>query len=128
MGEFRKVQDLYPNSVWVDEARAEIGVLEDHLSADALIKARFYYKRKSFAASDARLRDILRANPDWDRRDEVLYLLGMSLHIRGRVDEGEGVLLKLQADFPESAYSSKARKVLGRSKPASEEPAGDATG
>ncbi len=128
MGEFRKVHDLYPNSAWVDEARAEMAALEDHLSRDSLLKARFYYKRKSYAATDVRLREILRENPDWEGRDEVLYLLGMSLRIRGRVDEGDDVLRKLQADFPESDYGRKARKVLGRSRPTSEQPAVSASG
>jgi len=124
MGEFRKVEDLYPNSAWVDEARGEIAVLEDHLSRDALLKARFYFRRKSYAAADVRLREILRDNPDWDRRDEVLYLLGMSLRSRGQVAEGDGVLLDLQADSPESVYGRKAGKALGHSRPTSEQPTG----
>lgn len=128
MGEFRKVQDLYPNSPWVDEANVEIAALEDLLSRDALLKARFYYQRKSFAAADVRLRNILRDNPDWEGRDEVLYLLGMSLRIRGQVAAGDDVLARLQSDFPESEYGRKARKVLNRSGPASEQPAAGASG
>jgi len=128
MGEFRKVEELYPNSPWVDEARAELAALEDHLAEDALLKARFYYRRKSFTAAENRLRGILSDNPDWDGRDEVFYLLGMSLRIRGQVDAGNAVLQRLQAEFPDSNFGRKAGKVLGGDGPDSEEPAGDATG
>lgn len=121
MGEFRKVQDLYPNSAWVDEALVEIAFLEDTLSRDALLKARFYYQRKSFAAADVRLRGILQDNPDWEGRDEVLFLLGQSLRIRGKVDAGEDVLLKLKEDFPDTEYGRKAAKVLSRSREAAQQ-------
>ncbi len=123
MGEFRKVSDLYPNSAWVDEAAAELGALKDHLSQDAMLKARFYYKRKRFTAAEGRLRDILSDNPRWVDRAEVLYLLGMSLRIRGLVPDGEAILRQVLIESPESEWGRKAHKVLAKAGALSEEPA-----
>ncbi len=126
MGEYRKVEELYPNSPWVDEARAGLAELEDHLSRDALRKVRFYYRRKSFSAAIDRLRDLLLANPDWEGQDEALYLMGMSLRRSGRLDEGDRYLRQAAADFPETEFGRKAQRMAGRPVPALEQP-GDGT-
>ena len=123
MGEFRKVSELYPNSAWVDEAAAEMRALKDHLSEDAMFKARFYYKRKRFNAAEGRLRDILSANPRWESRPEVLYLLGMAMRIRGQVPDGEAILRQVLDESPESEWGRKAHKVLAKAGALSEQPA-----
>ena len=128
MGEFRKVSELYPNSAWVDEAAAEMRALKDHLSRDAMFKARFYYKRKRFTAAEGRLREILSSNPQWDARDEVLFLLGQSLRIRGLVPDGEAILRQVVAESPDSEWGRKARKVLAKGGGLSEEPVAGAAG
>jgi outer membrane protein assembly factor BamD len=115
MGEFRKVQQLYPNSPWVAEARMRLAELEDHLARDALRKARFYYRRKAFPAATSRLKEILEDNPDWDGRDEVLFYLGKSLRRDGKIAEGDEYLQRLLDDFPDSKYRGKAGSLLARS-------------
>ncbi|MFQ5767852.1 MAG: outer membrane protein assembly factor BamD [Acidobacteriota bacterium] len=110
IGEFRKVQQLYPSSSWIDEAAKQISQLEDQLSTDALFKARFYFKRKSYVASAARLKRILASNPDYPGRAEVLYLLGASLLKTGREEDGRKFLDRLDEEFPDSKFAKKARE------------------
>jgi outer membrane assembly lipoprotein YfiO len=128
MGEFRKVGELYPNSAWVDEAALELQALNDHLSVDALLKARFYYKRKRFNAAEGRLRDILIDNPDWSERSEVMFLLGNSMRIRGQVKDGQSILRQLISESPESEWGRKAHKILAKADALSEQPATAGTG
>jgi outer membrane protein assembly factor BamD len=114
MGEFRKVQQLYPNSPWVNDARQALAELEDHLAEDALRKARFYYRRKSYPAAVSRLKEILADNPDWPGRDEVLFVLGRALRRDEKVAEGNQYLQQLSDEFPDSKYSAKAGRLLAR--------------
>jgi outer membrane protein assembly factor BamD len=115
MAEFRKVQQLYPNSPWVSEARRAMAELEDHLAEDALRKARFYYTRKSYPAAVSRFKEILEDNPDWPGRDEVLFYLGKALHRDEKAAEGDQYLQQLLDEFPESKYRSKAGRMLAGS-------------
>jgi len=112
MAEFRKVQQLYPNSPWVSDARVSMAELEDHLARDSLRKARFYYTRKSYLAAASRLKQILKDNPDWTGRDEVLFYLGKALRRDEKAAEGNQYLQQLLDEFPESKYRRKAGSML----------------
>jgi outer membrane protein assembly factor BamD len=115
MAEFRKVQQLYPSSPWVSEARRSLAELEDHLARDSLRKARFYYTRKAYSAAASRLEQILEDNPDWPGRDEVLFYLGKALRRDEKVAEGDQYLQQLLDEFPESKYRRKAESTLSGS-------------
>lgn len=119
LDEFRKVEGLYPASPWVAEARLRIGELQDHLSTDALLKARFYHKRGAWPAAIARLKEILENNPDFAGQDEVLYRLGTALKSAGRESEGETYLERLRTRFPDSEWRTKPTTVDESSRKAS---------
>lgn len=114
IAEFRKVEELYPNSSWVIESRARVSELEDHLTRDSFLKARFYHGRRRYTSAIDRLNDILDANPDYDRIDEVLYYLGMSLTKLGLPVDGEVVLQRILDEHADSKFAGKARKALRR--------------
>ncbi len=123
MGEFRKVEELYPSSPWMAEARKSLADLEDHLSQDALVKAYFYYRRKAYRAAEARLRDLITANPDWEGRDEALFYLAVSLRRTERGAAGDEVLTVLSRDFPDTKFGKKAQALLARGGPPAAAPA-----
>ena len=107
LDELRKVEGLYPSSPWVAEARLRIEELQDHLSTDALLKARYYHKRGAWPAAIARLKEILETHPNFSGQDEVLYRLGTALKSAGRESEGETYLEQLRTRFPDSEWRAK---------------------
>jgi outer membrane protein assembly factor BamD len=109
--ELRKVEGLYPSSPWVAESRLRIEELQDHLSMDALLKARYYHKRGAWPAAIARLKEILETHPSFSAQDEVLYRLGTALKSAGRESEGEAYLEQLRTRFPDSAWRTKPTDV-----------------
>jgi outer membrane protein assembly factor BamD len=112
--EFRKVEALYPNSSWVTPAHDRIREMENQLASDALIKARFYHRKKAWPAAVSRLKEMLDKYPEFPSRDEVLYLLGTALTASGHEAEGETYLAQLRREFPHSDWTGKA----GAAKPA----------
>lgn len=112
IAEFHKVEQLYPNSSWVAEARERIDELEAHLTRDSLLKARFYYSRKAYTSATSRLQRILDSNPAYARMDEVLYYLGMSLRKSGRTAAGDVALQRVLEEHADSKYARRARKAL----------------
>lgn len=107
LDELRKVEGLYPSSPWVAEARLRIEELQNHLSQDALLKARFYYKKEAWGAAIPRLKEILQTHPSFTGQDEVLYRLGTALKSAGRTSEGETYLERLRQEYPDSAWKTK---------------------
>jgi outer membrane protein assembly factor BamD len=114
IAEFDQVAALYPESSWVVEARLRLDELENHLSRDGLLKARYYYTRKGYLPASVRLRDILRSNPDFNGRDEVLYLLGASLRRLREIEEGDALLQQVIDEYPGSKWAGKAKDELGK--------------
>ncbi|MFQ5670440.1 MAG: outer membrane protein assembly factor BamD [Acidobacteriota bacterium] len=117
MAAFQKVLDLYPNSDWVGDARDRLQDLNDHLARDSLAKAHFYFRAKAYKATVTRLKSLLKENPGFRERDQVLYYLGLALRRSHHEAEGDQFLERLSSEFPESKYTRKAKPFLPSSKP-----------
>ena len=114
--EFEKIRQLYPNSTWVVEARERLDELEDHLSRDSYLKARFYYSRKAYSSAIARLQEIVAENPDFESIDEVYVYLGLSF-LKGKVpDQARVYFQKVLAEYPDSRYAKKAAQGLAKAR------------
>jgi outer membrane protein assembly factor BamD len=76
--EYRKMILTYPDSKLVPEAKQRLLEVQEVLAEREFDIGRFYYLRESYAASEARLKTLIKEYPLYSRADEALYLLGQN--------------------------------------------------
>lgn len=67
------------------------------------------------AARAARLRELLKAHPDFALADRALYLVGAAAEKAGDFSESERALVELARRFPDSEWSAQGHKLHGDS-------------
>src|SRR6201987_5550751 len=76
--EYRKMILQYPDSKLVPEAKRRLMEVQEVLAEREFGIGRFYYMRKSYMASIARLQSLVDKYPLYSKADEALYLLGQN--------------------------------------------------
>lgn len=110
--EYSKLLDIYPESTYVEQARARVRECRQILARSHHLVAFFYQRgRQAWRSAIGRYELILRDYPDYDRFDEVLYRYAECLAATGRYAEALPVLGRLQRDYPQSGFSSNAQRL-----------------
>ena len=112
--ELQKVEDVYPNSAYVDEAFAKADEARERIAEHGFRIGYFYYRKEAFEGAVSRLRVVLEEFPRYSRKDRLYLVLGKSLIALSKEDEGDLYLKKLVAEFPASPYVPEARSLLER--------------
>jgi outer membrane protein assembly factor BamD len=112
IAEFEKVERLYPDSPYVEQAGKRILECRQRLAAHEFGIGRYYYKRKRYLAAADRFRVILDLYPHFSRTEEVIYLLGCSLFATSNPDEGRLYFDKLFQEFPDGKFTRPAKALL----------------
>ena len=110
--EFEKVERLYPDSTYVEQAGARILECRQRLAAHEFGIGRYYYKRKRYLAAADRFRVILDKYPHFSETDEVIYLLGCSLFATSNPDEGRLYFDRLFQEYPDGKLTRSAKRLL----------------
>lgn len=101
---FEEVLRLYPTSPYADTARERIAELDNHLAEHELTVGRFYLRFGLPRSAVSRLEYLLENYPEFPRRDEALYHLGLARQRMRQPDEAREVFDQLRAEFPNSSY------------------------
>ena len=112
IGEFKKVETIYPASSFVAKANQKIAECHNRLAEHERLVGRFYQKRKKYNAAIDRYRAVLDRYPQYTRSDEVLLDLGSCLLRVGNRPEAEEFFGRLFQDHPNGKPAEKARKLL----------------
>jgi len=113
LGEFQRLLDVYPDSQYVEPARERIQECRQTLARSEFMVGYFYQKtRKAWRAAVSRYERVLREYPDYENLDEVLFRLGEALNASARFLEARPVLTRLEEEYPESQWVSKARELV----------------
>src|SRR6185436_7652380 len=72
IGEFKKVETIYPTSTSIPEANRKIVECHDRLAEHERLVGHFYQKRKRYNAAIDRYRSILDKYPQYTKADLVL--------------------------------------------------------
>lgn len=111
---YREMIALYPTSQHRSEAEANMRVALDALARHEQVVARFYMLRSDFKPALARLEGVLREFPDYTRKDELFYDLGVSLAGLGRAGEARLYFERVLTEYPDGEAADEARKHLGK--------------
>ncbi|MEW6489168.1 MAG: outer membrane protein assembly factor BamD [Thermodesulfobacteriota bacterium] len=84
---FEKLLHAAPEGEYAEDAGRRLADLRARLAAHELYVARYYLRRKSYAAARQRLETLVRDYPDAPQRDEALRL---ALELQGKAEPGRG--------------------------------------
>jgi outer membrane protein assembly factor BamD len=118
--EYQRLLDVYPDSKYVEEARARIHDCRQTLARSNHLVAAFYQRgRQAWRSAIGRYQTIVNDYPDYDRLDEVLFRLSQCLAAAGRYAEALPLLARLEKEYPASQFVADARKLREEFPPSS---------
>jgi outer membrane protein assembly factor BamD len=110
--EFRKVQQVFPDSPYAAQARERTQDCLDRLADHERLIGWFYQRRDAWQAAVDRYRYILEHYPRYRRMSRVLFDLGRTLLDAGNRDDAEEAFQRLYHDHPDDPLTAKARELL----------------
>ncbi len=121
--EFRLFLTKYPQSPYVPQAEQSMRNVQEILAQGEFGIARFYYMKKDYRASAARLVEVSSRYPLFSNNDEALWMLGeIYFQSRGRLknEEAKNVMSDSAAkcydnilqNYPASEYTAQAKERL----------------
>jgi outer membrane protein assembly factor BamD len=107
------VERRWPDSVYVDAARAMLGEARANLAESEFLVGRFYLKRKNFPGAIDRFNGIVIRFPDYAGFEKVLFHLAQAYVGSGSEAEARLYLDRLLTKYPNGRYVPRAQKMLG---------------
>ena len=111
-GRFLEQYDESATPELITEVRTRLRDARDRLNDSSYLVGRFYWRLSYYAGAVDRFREILDADPDYTRRDQVYYHLADSLAELGRGAEALPLLERLVVEFPETEYLEDATERI----------------
>ena len=98
------VVDQYPDSEYVDDARAKILVARDQMAGKEMQTGRYYQERREWTAAVNRYRNVVRDYSNTRHVEEALHRLTESYVSMGLVAEAQDAAAVLGHNFPDSKW------------------------
>ena len=115
--EFEKLKKMYPRNPYREVIDIKIQKCRNIIASYEFLVGEFYYKKGSFNAAINRFTEILKTYPDYQRKAEVLFYIGMSYKNLGQKDKALEYLNRLAEEYPNNKFSADAKKELSKFKP-----------
>jgi outer membrane protein assembly factor BamD len=109
---FKQLVQTYPNSEYVDDAKAKIQVTTDQLGGKEMSIGRFYLHRRNYTAAINRFRNVLTYYQTTRHAEEALYRLVEAYMGLGVTDEAETAAAILGHNFPDGEWYKNAYALL----------------
>jgi outer membrane protein assembly factor BamD len=109
---FQNLVNMYPDTVSAKDGAKMIHSLRQELAEHELYVGNFYLRTKSYKAAIGRFRDLFFLYPDFDRKDEVYFLMGKAYYLDGDLSKTVETFNIMSHDYPSSPYVSKAQDFL----------------
>ncbi|MDJ0613525.1 MAG: outer membrane protein assembly factor BamD [Rhizobiaceae bacterium] len=104
--------EKYPESEYVEDARAKMRITKDQLAGKQMLVGRYYQERREFLASINRFRRVVEEYPDTRHVEEALARLTESYFSLGLVEEAQNSAAVLGHNFPDSTWYSDSYALL----------------
>lgn len=111
---FKTWSTRYPADPRRSEVEKFMVAEENTLAGHELHIGAYYQKKGENAAAIARLEPLVTAYPNFNRRDELYFILGSAYFNNDKKELAEGYYNKLSQQFPQSSYSKKALRILDK--------------
>jgi outer membrane protein assembly factor BamD len=102
----------YPQSALLDEGRQKLREARSRLSESEYKVGYFYWRNKWYPGAIERFRAVLKADPEYPKRDAVYYHLGDALVKMGRRAEAVPYFDRLVKEFEQSEFLAKAQLAM----------------
>jgi len=109
---FQNVVANYPDTIFAPKAQEKIIFCHRRLAENELYVARFYLRKRQYAAAAKRSAATLAKYPASGVDDQALYYLAFALHKQERDPEALTPLTQLVGDYPQSSFAKPGRKLL----------------
>ena len=109
---FNRLLSEYPGDPRAQDVELLVQRCRNRLAAHEVYIGRFYLRTDQYQAAVNRLKPMLGKYPHAENRDEALFYLGTAYLKLQQKKEGTETFNTLFAQFPQSPYVKKARKVL----------------
>ncbi len=114
--EYKKVKGLDTTGEYTDQAEAMADKCREKLARHEYDVGRFYMRRKDCTAASGRFRTVLEEYPKFTLTDGATYYLARALTCANNTAEGRIYYEKLEAEFPDSEFASRARRETSAGK------------
>ena len=114
--ELKRFLDGFPDSKYRPEVEKLYREARDRLSEHEFHVGLLYYRIRNPVGAVGRFTELLKADPEYTKRDEVYFYLAESWLKLGSTPEAVPYFDKLLKEFPKSEYRKKAEKRLAELK------------
>ena len=111
---FQKLVQVYPNSPYVAETKANLAICRERLARYQLYIGNFYHKRGDDEAAVYRYNKVIQEYGDLELAAEAFYRLALSYQSLGNTAQAQSALHLLLEKYPESDYGGQANALMQR--------------
>lgn len=106
------VVDNYPDSEYVDDARAKMRMAKDQLAGKEMQVGRYYQERKEYLAAIARYRNVVESFQKTNQVEEALARLVECYYALGITSEAQTAAAVLGANYPDGQWYKDSYALL----------------
>ena len=110
---FQELIARYPASIYYNDAKAKLVMIQNHLAGKEMEVGRYYQKREDFTAAMNRFQAVLINYPDSNQVPEAYYRLAACYQALGMTKQAASVTQKLADKFENSIWTQRAQKITG---------------
>jgi outer membrane protein assembly factor BamD len=103
---FKQLVDLYPQSIYAEDARARMNYIVNSLAGYEVHVARYYYRRGAYVAAANRAQQVVTEFQTTPSAEEALYIMAASYDRLGLNDLRDDAERVLKTSFPNSSIKT----------------------
>ena len=108
---FQELVARYPSSIYYNDAKAKLVMIQNHLAGKEMEVGRYYQKREDFTAAMNRFQAVLINYPDSHQIQEASYRLVACYQALGMTKQAKEVTQKMIEKFESSIWTKRAKKL-----------------
>lgn len=108
----QEVIDRWPDSEYVDDARAKVRFARDQLAGKEMQVGRYYLERREYIAAVRRFRNVVESFSDTNHVEEALARLTESYYAMGLASEAQTAAAVLGHNYPDSQWYKDSYALL----------------
>lgn len=109
---FRELLARFPNSVYAEDAKAKLELIQNTLAGKELAVGRYYQQHEDYIAAMNRFQAVLKEYPKSNQVEEALYRLAACYQALGLTHQAGEVFQELKAKYPKSEWIKYADKLF----------------